>query len=165
MESVIQYENIIAIDPDVDKSGVAWLHKKEKLVECTALLFPELMDYLLFVKNKSAESGESYRVLIEAAWLNSSNWHLSKGVSTAKAAKMGENVGRNIETGRKIAEMCVHHNVIYELRKPLLKCWRGKNRKITTDELNMQLRQYGYAPLVGRINQEMRDATLLALMG
>ena len=38
--------HIIAIDPDVDKSGVAFLHLPSRELRCEARSFPELIDAL-----------------------------------------------------------------------------------------------------------------------
>lgn len=37
---------IIAIDPDVEKNGVAYLNCENKNLEISTLSFPELLDYL-----------------------------------------------------------------------------------------------------------------------
>lgn len=39
---------------------------------------------------------------------------------------------------------------------PLFKCWKGKDRKITDEEIKC------FMPIKGRTNQESRDAALLA---
>ena len=95
-------------------------------------------------------------VVIEAGWLNKSNWHLHRGFSIAKAAEVGRATGRNHQTGILIAEMCDYLGVPYVLRKPLRKVWQGKDGKITAKELSV------FTGLRGRTNQEGRDAALLA---
>lgn len=145
-------EIVIGIDPDVDKSGVAVLRREEKNIQLSALDFPHLIDYLSAFKNEH----KTFVVLIEAGWLNHSNWHLTPRMTVQKAAQIGNATGRNHETGRKIAEMCEYNNISYKLIKPLKKVWRGADGKITADEFK-RITNYSQ-----RTNQEMRDAGLIA---
>ena len=85
----IMVDNYIGIDPDVEKNGVALVERKTKKLEVTTLTFSELMDYISFIKRVSESDGCTYRVVIEAGWLNKSNWHLHRGFSIAKAAEVG----------------------------------------------------------------------------
>lgn len=48
----MMYKNIIAIDRDVEKSGVAFFEVETTKLELSALTFPLLMDYLQFVKSE-----------------------------------------------------------------------------------------------------------------
>ncbi len=153
---------IIAIDPDVDKNGVAFLEVESRKLEVTSLTFPQLLDYLQSAKAMSEQTGQTYKVLIEAGWLNKSHWHVNPKDSRRLASAKGNSAGRNHEVGRKIAEMCKHWEIPYELIKPLaLKVggaylWKGKDGKITHEELAY------FTGLMGRTNQEVRDATLIA---
>lgn len=153
---------IVAIDPDSDKSGVASLECATRLLEVSALSFPRLIDYLHWAKTRSDDTGQSLLVLIEAGWLNRSNWHLSPRDTPRSAAAKGNHVGRNHEVGRKIAEMCQHGQIPYRLVRPLplkagsLHLWRGKDGKITHEELA------AFTGITSRTNQEERDAALLA---
>jgi hypothetical protein len=52
--------------------------------------------------------------------------------------------------------MAEHYGLHVTLRRPLTKCWHGKDRKITQAELE------AITGTAGRTNQEMRDAALLA---
>lgn len=148
---------IVGIDPDVDRSGVAELHVGTRRLEVCTLAFPALMDYLRDMARRAEERGEYILVAVEAGWLNASNWHAGNVRSLAAAAKAGQNTGRNHETGRKIAEMARHYGLETLDVKPLRKCWRGKEGKITQEELE---RITGNLPR--RTNQEGRDAALLA---
>lgn len=143
---------IIGIDPDVDKSGVAIFNRQEKRLELKSLDFPNLCKYLTDFKSY----GKSFIVLIEAGWINRSNWHLSPRMTVQKAAQIGNATGRNHETGRKLAEMCAFWGVPYKLIKPLRKVWRGTEGKISATEFRLVT---GYAE---RTNQEERDAGLIA---
>ena len=104
----MKYDNIIAIDPDVDKSGVAYLKPKSRQLEVANLTFPQLLDYLKHAQNVRAEESETLIVLVEAGWLIQGNWHLANRETKNRAASKGYDVGRNHELGRKIVEMCKH---------------------------------------------------------
>lgn len=152
-----KYHRIIAIDPDVSRSGVAELHIETRRLNVTILDFPALMDYLQFMKSEFADKGERLCVVVEAGWMNASNWHTSGVRSIAAAAKTGQNTGRNHETARKIAEMSRHYGLETEEVRPLKKCWKGTGGKITQEEL-----EYITGKLDKRTNQEGRDAALIA---
>lgn len=141
---------IIGIDPDVNKSGVATLSSQGRKLDLSALDFPHLCEYLSQYRDADAV------VLIEAGWLNRSNWHLMSRMSVQKAAQIGNATGRNHEVGRKIAEMCAYYGVAYKLIKPLKKVWRGADGKITAKEFEQ------ITSTKIRTNQEMRDAGLIA---
>lgn len=147
---------VIGIDPDVDKSGIAQLDNESKQMQVSALPFPLLCAYLQKEKASAEQSGKSIVVLIEAGWLNHSNWHLIRGMTIQKAAQIGNATGRNHETGRKIAEMCHYFGITYKLIKPLKKMWKGADGKITAEEFSR------ITGCTSRTNQEMRDAGLIA---
>lgn len=160
-----KYDIVIAIDPDVTKSGVANLEVKSKSLECFALTFPELMDYLLAFKMEEEErkflSGFSHMkkrilVVVEAGYLNRSNWHTKAGFNSATTAKIGNNTGRNHEVARKIVEVAKHYGFEVKEAKPLKKIWGGHDKKITHKELAL------FTGISGRTTQDMRDAGLLA---
>jgi hypothetical protein len=131
----MKYDLVIGIDPDVDKSGVAELHVKERLVEVTSLSFPELLDYLQARKKMSENGNYSLVIVVEAGWLNKSNWH-TKGSNIRTAGAIGNSTGRNHEVGRKIVECAKHYGIEVLEHFPLRKCWKGKDGKITQEELS-----------------------------
>lgn len=147
------YEYIIAIDPDCEKSGFAWLEVKTKSITVMSLDFPSLIDKLINGRGKISNT----IVVVEAGWLNESNWHLGKYDSKRVAAAKGNAVGRNHETGRKIIEMCKHHGIDVVEQKPLKKCWGSNDGKITHEEI-----AYFINGFPNRSNQEVRDAALIA---
>ena len=150
-------DTIIAIDPDVDRSGVAVLDVAEKKIKTCSMTFPDLMDYLQSCWYTEINEGKNLRVVVEAGWLNQAHWHLTAKDSARIAAKKGNAAGRNHETGRKIVEMARHYGLEVDEVKPLRKCWRGKDGKITHEELSQ------FVPgLPGRTSQDIRDACLLA---
>lgn len=148
---------IIGIDPDVDMSGVARIDVEGRKVWADTLPFPLLIEYLLTVKQAAKMKGKRLLVVVEASWLISHNWHLGFRDSKAVAAKKGEGVGRMHETGRKIVEMLNHYGIEVKEQIPLKKIWKGKDGKITHEEITQ---------IVGwdrkRSNPEQRDALLLA---
>lgn len=147
----------IGIDPDNDKSGVGIVYKHSKQVKAEKLTFWKLFQFLNSVKAEYEE--EQVKVIIEAGWLVKSNWHiLGHYMSTAKAAAMGRSVGLNHQTGILIHEMCKGMGLPVVLQPPLHKCWKGKDGKISQEELQMVV---GNNKLP-RMNQDQRDALLLA---
>ena len=146
------YDNIIAIDPDVDKSGVAFLEVASRKIETACLSFPQLMDYLQNV----SPARENIVVVIEAGWRNRSHWHTTRKDNNRISAAKGNAVGRNHEVGRKIVEMCRHYGFEVIEQPPLRKCWKGKDGKITHVELA------AFTGIEGKTNQDQRDAALLA---
>lgn len=154
----MHYDRIIAIDPDTEKNGVSEIVKSTKTLKLASLTFAEVVDMVLSLKG----SPTPYVVVVEGGWLNKSNWHLKSGDNSRVAAAKGRNTGANHETGKKIVEICKHFGVNVEVVKPLRKIWKGRDRKITHDELNTQLIGKGYAP-IKRTNQEERDSALICL--
>ena len=147
---------IIAIDPDMEKNGVAYLNCENKNLEISTLSFPELLDYLRYVQRCAETTQKHLVVVVEAGYMNKGNWHLNPKDTKAAAAAKGNHAGRNHETARKIVEMCKHWQMEVKEVKPLEKCWKGKDRKITHEELAR------FTGVMGRTNQEGRDAALLA---
>lgn len=151
-----KYDNIIAIDPDVTRSGVAFLNPTTRQLEVSNLTFPQVVDYLNQAKSVRDKENETLIVVVEASWLIKGNWHLSSWERKQRAASKGYDVGRNHETGKKIVEMCQHLEIEVLEHYPLRKCWKGKDGKITHEELS------SFTGLTGRTNQDARDAALLA---
>lgn len=153
----MKYDYIIAIDPDVDKSGVATLDVRNKNfagLGLTNLSFPDLIHYVAEFKRKYENT--PFIVIVEAGWMAQGNWHLSFKETKQRAASKGYDVGRNHETGHKIVECLKHFGVEVLEHYPLRKCWKGKDGKITHEELAY------FTGISGRTNQDARDAALLA---
>lgn len=151
-----KYDNVIGIDPDIDKSGVGFLEPATRKIECSALSFSNLMAYFDFAKRQQVQSGKTLLVVVEASWMISGNWHLKFGARKEYAAATGYKVGQNHEVGKLICEMARSKGLEVLEHVPLKKCWRGKDGKITQDEIAY------FTGISGRTNQEMRDALLLA---
>ena len=145
---------IIAIDPDVTKSGVCTLQPKTRDLKFDALDFPNVLELIRTTKDLT-EPGKLV-VVVEAGWMNKNNWHLLQYDSKAQAARKGYDVGRNHETGHKIVEVCKALGIRVVEHIPLVKRWRGKDGKITHEELAY------FTGITKRTNQDERDAILLA---
>lgn len=142
---------IIGIDPDVNKSGVGVVNSKGE-VEVFSFTFPELIEHLKL----SAQLKDCTVVVVEASWKISTNWHTGRGDSIRTAARKGKDAGRCHEVGRKIVECAQYYGLEVVERLPLKKIWKGKDGKITDEEIK------AFMPIQGRTNQEERDAALLA---
>lgn len=151
------YDVYIGIDPDSVKSGVAYVERATGKAEATSLSFADVLDYLTFVQQREmVENGRSVVVVVEAGWLNETNWHIRRGDNLRMAAAKGKGLGRCEQTGRLILEMAERIGLKTIARKPLRKCWKGVDRKITHEEIRQ------ITGIMGRTNQEARDALLLA---
>lgn len=156
--------DIIAIDPDSEKSGVAYIEGESGTAEATSLPFPDLLDYVRWAHAKAKESGRELMVYVEGGWQNKSNWHLPLGyVSKEKAAAIGRSVGMNHQTGKLLVGILEKESIPHMVVKPLRKIWHGADGKITAEELAKVFRANGLEPLQGRTNQDARDAALIAV--
>ena len=153
----MKYDTIIAVDPDVDGSGVAMLDMTFKVVNTFRYRLPVLAKFLEDLK------GRNVVVVVEASYLVNSNWHLEKCDSKRKAAATGRNVGRNHEIGRQIVEFCKYYGIPYEEKIPLKKVWHGRDGKITKTELEFLCKGSGIGYQFEGNDQEQRDAALLAI--
>jgi hypothetical protein len=152
----MKINKIVAVDPDVKKSGVAVLDVAGKSISTYAMSFPELIDFIYGFPDK-----ESVRIAVEAGWLNlKSNFH---GYYGKRGERIAKDVGANHETGKKIVEMCEHKEYSVLLVKPLEKRWKGSRGKITHSELESVLKGREMALDRKRTNQDERDSILIAI--
>ena len=157
-----KYDIVVGIDPDVEKSGYVVVESATgKVTTATNWDLAKLYGVLAAEKEYCKFRGLKMLVVVEAAYLGSHhNWHLGGGfVSPAKAATIGYHSGRNHETGRAIVEFCRYLDVDVIPQKPLKKCWKGPDKKITHEEIT-KITKWDKK----RSNQEIRDALLLAWM-
>ena len=89
IKSVRMEKMIIGIDPDVDKSGFAFLQGNK--LQLKNLTFLEIFEILEFHKEKTNKP----KVYIEMGSLNKSNWHTKSNKSEKYNAKIGSDTGRN----------------------------------------------------------------------
>lgn len=151
-----KYDYIIGVDPDTIKSGIAILNTHTKEISFNTFTFPALIGEMILFQAQCDFNKETFIVLVEAGWLNRSNWNLTKYDNLRTAASKGLDVGRNQEVGKKLIEMFKHNDIPVEEVKPLIKGWSGPSGKITHDEI-----AYFVTPFPKRSNQEERDAVLL----
>lgn len=163
-ETVIENEVRIGIDPDCDKNGVCVYDTKTKEVSVYAMAFPNLIDYLCLLSNEHDK--ERYTVIVECGGQVSHNWHLSNESSAFLSAQMGSRVGRNFETGNKIAEMSEYRGLRTRKIQPLKsRIWGGTDKKIKHDEFVEVIERFGIKYPSKRENQDVRDSVMIALFG
>lgn len=151
----MKYDVIIGIDPDVDRSGVAYLDTHTLDIKAVSLDFPNLIDYLVYAHGALSAQNRKLVVVVEASWqVVKSNYHAHYGRAGEAIARK---VGANHQVGKLIIEMCQHKNIECEEMYPLKKMWRGKDGKITDSELKQFCKLSK-----SRTNQEERDACLIA---
>ena len=166
---------VIGIDPDIGKNGVGCIERNRRVLEVAYLNFPETLEW---VKAKHEEwkakygetAPQSFMVWVEAGWLNRGNWHVTESPNgkfspSAWAAAVGKGDGECSAVSKKLLECFEYYGIPCSPIKPLRKCWKGKDRKITHEELLRELAIYKVQhTLKGRSNQEVRDACLLSLV-
>lgn len=155
----VRKELVIGIDPDNKESGVAIVYTDTKQVRTMKLKFPALIEYLR--ETIKVNQRGSFKVVIEGGWLNDSNWHIKQSTryardKEARAAAIGRSTGMNAQTGILIQEFCDYLGIDNQVVKPLKKCWRGQEGKISQKEMA------AFIPSLPRMNQDQRDAVLLA---
>ena len=146
----------MGIDPDVSASGLAVLDcSRREFQKVGSYPFPEIVDALaLLAADKAA--GQEVTVVLEDSDL-STNWHMSPRDSKAVAAAKGRSVGMCHATARHLKECAEAYGLEVVPMKPLRKCWKGRDNKITHEEA-----AYFMRGLPKQTNQEMRDSMLLA---
>lgn len=142
-------EYVMAIDPDVDDSGVAIYHKGDG-ISFTKWPQPRITEFI-------RSNASSLYVIVEAGYLNKTpNFH---GGNFKVSQNIAAKVGRNWQVAYSIIEYCKYYHAEYKEQKPLAKIWRGG--KISEEELNRCiLKPRGISP-IKRTNQDERDAILL----
>lgn len=154
---------VIGIDPDVEKSGCCVIYPN-KDIQLDTLSFPKLIE-----KIENIFTISEVIVIVEAGWLNSksdfslfANGRKMIPISEALiATKKAKNTGSNHAVGKLLIEMLQHKGIEVKEMKPLSKK-RWSNGKISNEEFNGVLERNGYVNFT-RTNQEVRDATLIAL--
>jgi hypothetical protein len=141
-----KFSLIIGIDPDCDKNGVAILQNDKSI---------ELFNYdFISTINLFAKCDNDAIIVIEAGYLNKSNWHITNCKSKQMAAQIGNKTGRNHQTAMLLVQFAKRYNLNVIEKKPLKKIW--SNGKISDVEIKK------FMNIKGRTNQEKRDAALLA---
>ena len=147
---------VIGIDPDCEESGFAQIDKLNNTMTLGSYSFADLIRHLVALRD-GFKDFRSWVVVVEAGYKERKTQHHYSGDNPKIAARVGQKVGRNHETARKIVEMCQALNIPVEERAPLCKIWgKNHNDKISAEEFNALT---GYTK---RTNPEIRDAALLA---
>jgi len=160
------YDYIIAIDPDVDKSGLAELYPSTGDCELSSRTFPELIDEIISIKKESEMYKQTLIVVIEIDTTTTHNWRINSKMSRQMIATMGHKQGRNYQVAQTLIQYMEFYGVEYVKQAPLRKGWRGREGKITHEEL-MALKGLKFTKAADQrmtqTNQEERDAALLAI--
>ena len=138
-------QKIIGIDPDVDKSGVCIVNN---MLQIELLTTMDLVD--LFALIESMSDCRDIKVIVEAGWMNKTNFHVRGMDSVWKSAKIGSHVGANHEIGRQIIKFCEKVGIECHAIKP-------KGHKMSALDFK---KRSGWTK---RTNQEMRDAYKIIL--
>lgn len=144
---------ILGIDPDLEKSGIALLDRQRgEFLKVSAVSFVEMS----LILRGDVPDKDDMTIVLEDSDL-STNWHVNPRDNVHVAAAKGRSIGMCHATARHIKELAEYYQLPVVQMKPLRKCWKGPNGKITHDECKQFMRN-----LPTRTNQEMRDAALLA---
>jgi len=165
------YDYIIAIDPDVDKSGMAelWNTKNGLRGNCflSSRTFPELVDKITLMWDKCKAHDMTCLVVIEIDTSTTHNWRLNPKMSRQVIATMGCKQGRNYQVAQTLIQYMEFFGIEYVKQVPLRKGWRGREGKITHEELmalkGLKFNKADDQRMKLKTNQEERDAALLAI--
>lgn len=171
IEQKKKYDIVIGVDPDNKKDGVAILEVATRRVLVYETTLGQTISMLQKYAMDCMVKRKSLMVYVEGGWLNTGNFHLKAHDSRAVIAAKGVDQGRNHQRGMDIVELCEYHQIPHEVIKPLPKVsgrihlWNGPDGKITQSEIEAimgKLRTTGNDGKKKRINQEARDAALIA---
>ena len=159
----IHKDIVIGIDPDITASGVAVLDVKTEQIQLMNLNFTDMVRFLqnlthIYIHSKNI----TIQIIIEYSAGTKHNWHLSRqGENKFQASAKGYSLGQNHQIEQCIYDYAKDYLKLDIIRQsPFKKCWKGKDRKISHQELASIM------PIKDRVtNQEKRDAALLAWLG
>lgn len=159
---------IIGIDPDLEKSGIGIIRLESRTLEVDACPFPALIAKIRKIYGQADKDGR-FEVVVEAGWMNRGNWHVTESRNgkfspQAWAAAVGTSQGECNAVSKLIIQTLEYEGIPVKAQRPLRKCWRGRDRKITHAELAKECEIYRINFKDKRSNQEERDAALLALV-
>ena len=156
-----QTRYILGIDPDLEKSGIALLDRQRgEFLKVSAVSFVEMS----LILRGDVPDKDDITIVLEDSDL-STNWHVNPRDNVHVAAAKGRSIGMCHATARHIKELAEYYQLPVVQMKPLRKCWKGPDRKITHEELIKELEIYKVSHNLGkRSNPEKRDAALIALV-
>lgn len=149
---------IIGIDPDIEKSGVAIL--KENTIMTYNYSFSHLC-YNLFTKLKELKKTTDIKVIVEASWQINNLYNKFRSLPSAVGSKIGIKIGLNHGVGRLICETARYNDLETEEVMPIK--IENKKGKLSTTELRAMGSRYKIEILKQELNQEERDAAMLAM--
>lgn len=153
----------IGIDPDTEASGWAEINVVTREVLMMTLPFYSLIRHFDWLQGR--DDLDPY-IVLENIWETTHNWHASYHDSKALAAAKGYHLGRCSMVAELARDAISERGLPFICQKPLIKRWKGKDRKITHEELVEVCRQHRLIlpkNKLNRSNQEERDALLLAI--
>lgn len=156
------YDIVIGIDPDSERDGIAILYPATRQISAQMTTFGRTLNIIQQTYIQALSTQKSFIVYVEAGWLNKGNFHIRPYDSKYKIAALGVDQGRNHQRGLDIIDYCEYNKIPYKEVKPLPKTasgfhlWNGKDGKITQPEIEAIMGK------LGRLNQEGRDAALIA---
>ena len=104
---------VIGIDPDVDRNGCALLNVEARKMIVNMLPFPKLIDFIAEQNHDIQSIGKRLIVVIEAGWMNKSNFHIRTRHGKQGIASLGVDQGRNEQVSRLIGEFMEHYAIPY----------------------------------------------------
>lgn len=160
------YTHIIGIDPDSKASGCAILDIATR--ELTLSTQPFFLLTVLLDDFRTSETVLKRKTLVvlENAYGTTHNWHYSPKDTRGTIAKKGYSIGLCAQTYNLLLSYTKERGLDYIEQSPLVKLWRGADRKITHEELVSYCKRNRitlHPANQRRSNQEERDAALLAI--
>lgn len=160
------YTHIIGIDPDSKASGCAILDLEKRELTLSTQPFFLLTDLLDNFRTSETVLKRKILVVLENAYGTTHNWHYSPKDTRGTIAKKGYSIGLCAQTYNLLLSYTMQKGLDYIEQSPLVKLWRGTDRKITHEELVSYCKRNRitlHATNQMRSNQEERDAALLAI--
>lgn len=160
------YTHIIGIDPDSKASGCAILDLATRELTLSTQPFFLLTELLDDFRTAEMMLKRKTLVVLENAYGTTHNWHYSPKDTRGTIAKKGYSIGLCAQTYNLLLSYTMQKGLDYIEQPPLVKLWRGTDRKITHEELVAYCKRNRitlHAANMSRSNQEERDAALLAI--
>ena len=150
---------IVAIDPDISKSGFCIVDSKCRTLDTAyAASFMNVVEkFMLISQNRVPPFDKDDTIVVIEDSDNTNNWHLPAGCSPRAAAAIGHTTGLGHGAQRLIMEAAEYFGLKVVLQAPLKKNWLGRDGKITQEEIRQFVPDFPQ-----KSNQEVRDAVLLA---
>lgn len=160
------YTHIIGIDPDSKASGCAILDIEKRELTLSTQPFFLLTELLDNFRTSETVLKRKTLIVLENAYGTTHNWHYSPKETRGTIAKKGYSIGLCAQTYNLLLSYTRERGLDYIEQSPLVKLWRGTDRKITHEELVSYCKHNRitlHAANMKRSNQEERDAALLAI--